>query len=163
MGRQHGCSMILDMKRAVIELEYRGVVPVEDAKGAQIGCLRGRIWISEWGCCDDIVLEAGQRYVLTRGGVALVQALREALVELRAPASCSSERTARGRHNSSPFHTRKCSSPTMDHDDDNELRFICPITAYPCEGDLSHLCEEYGCPRKGGLSPQSEENLMANP
>jgi hypothetical protein len=36
---------------------------------------------------------------------------------------------------------------------------LCPITAYPCEGDLSHLCEEYGCARKGGLSPRSEENL----
>jgi hypothetical protein len=37
--------------------------------------------------------------------------------------------------------------------------FLCPITSYPCEGDLSHLCEEYGCARKGGLSPCSSENL----
>ena len=35
----------------------------------------------------------------------------------------------------------------------------CPITGYSCQGDLSHLCEEYGCARKGGLSPRSEENL----
>lgn len=35
----------------------------------------------------------------------------------------------------------------------------CPVTGYPCEGDLSHLCEEYGCARKGGLSPRSEENF----
>ena len=35
----------------------------------------------------------------------------------------------------------------------------CPITGYPCEGDLSHLCEDYGCARKGGLSPRSDENL----
>ena len=35
----------------------------------------------------------------------------------------------------------------------------CPVTAYPCEGDLSHLCEDYGCARKGGLSPHSDENL----
>jgi hypothetical protein len=34
----------------------------------------------------------------------------------------------------------------------------CPITGYPCEGDLSHLCADYGCARKGGLSPRSEEN-----
>jgi hypothetical protein len=38
--------------------------------------------------------------------------------------------------------------------------FPCPITSYPCEGDLSHLCEEYGCARKGGLSPRSNENLL---
>jgi len=37
--------------------------------------------------------------------------------------------------------------------------FLCRITGYPCEGDLSHLCEEYGCARKGGLSPHSNENL----
>ena len=35
----------------------------------------------------------------------------------------------------------------------------CPITGYACEGDLSHLCEDYGCARKGGLSPRSNENL----
>jgi hypothetical protein len=37
--------------------------------------------------------------------------------------------------------------------------FLCPFTGYPCEGDLSFLCEDYGCARKGGLSPRSEENL----
>jgi hypothetical protein len=43
---------------------------------------------------------------------------------------------------------------------DNEAPPLrCPITGYPCEGDLSHLCEDYGCARKGGLSPHSEENL----
>jgi hypothetical protein len=78
--------MILDMKRVVIELEYRGIVPVEDAPGTRIDCLRGRIWITERGSTDDIVLEPGESYVISRGGVAVVQALREALVELRAPA-----------------------------------------------------------------------------
>jgi hypothetical protein len=34
----------------------------------------------------------------------------------------------------------------------------CPITGFPCEGDLSHLCKDYGCARKGGLSPRSNEN-----
>jgi hypothetical protein len=42
-----------------------------------------------------------------------------------------------------------------------ELRqlIICPITQRPCEGDLAYLCPEYGCARKGGLSPRSEENF----
>ena len=39
------------------------------------------------------------------------------------------------------------------------LSIRCPITGYPCEGDLSHLCEDYGCARKGGLSPHSDENF----
>ena len=41
----------------------------------------------------------------------------------------------------------------------NERLFRCPITGYPCEGDLAYLCEDYGCARKGGLSPRSDENL----
>jgi hypothetical protein len=36
---------------------------------------------------------------------------------------------------------------------------LCPITGRPCEGDLAYLCPEYGCARKGGLSPRSEENF----
>jgi len=41
----------------------------------------------------------------------------------------------------------------------SQSRIFCPITGYACEGDLSHLCEDYGCARKGGLSPHSDENL----
>lgn len=40
-----------------------------------------------------------------------------------------------------------------------ESHTLCPITGYLCDGDLSHLCREYGCARKGGLSPRSEENF----
>lgn len=49
--------------------------------------------------------------------------------------------------------TNHCSS---SYNDKPPIR--CPITGYPCEGDLSYLCEDYGCARKGGLSPRSEEN-----
>ena len=43
--------------------------------------------------------------------------------------------------------------------DGNEQGELCPVTGYACEGDLSYLCKEYGCARKGGLSPHSEENF----
>lgn len=39
---------------------------------------------------------------------------------------------------------------------------LCPITGRPCEGDLSYLCDDYGCARKGGLSPYSDENLSSS-
>jgi hypothetical protein len=42
---------------------------------------------------------------------------------------------------------------------DLDFAVLCLITGYPCEGDLSYLCEEYGCARKGGLSPHSHENF----
>ena len=48
----------------------------------------------------------------------------------------------------------------MDQSNDRtQSHILCPITRHPCEGDLSHLCEDYGCARKGGLSPHSHENL----
>lgn len=78
--------MIVDMKRSVIELEQRELVSVEDARGARVDCLCGRIWITEHGSPGDIVLEAGESYELSRDGIAVVQALREARVALRAPA-----------------------------------------------------------------------------
>jgi hypothetical protein len=77
--------MIVEMKRVVIELERREMVPVEDARGGRIVCLRGRIWITEYGSTGDIVLEAGESYKISRKGVAVVQALRDARVVLRAP------------------------------------------------------------------------------
>jgi hypothetical protein len=45
-------------------------------------------------------------------------------------------------------HALGCSA---DYSDSNPL---CPITGFPCEGDLSHLCEDYGCVRKAGLPTQ---------
>jgi hypothetical protein len=44
-----------------------------------------------------------------------------------------------------------------DYSDSKPL-FLCPITGFACDGDLSYLCEDYGCARKAGLSPRSEEN-----
>jgi hypothetical protein len=78
--------MMFDMKQVIIDLEHRGIVPVEAAVGTRIDCLRGRIWITEQRSTGDIVLEAGESYEILRSGIAVVQALREALVALRAPA-----------------------------------------------------------------------------
>ena len=77
--------MILDMKQVVVELGYRGIVPVENANGTRIDCLRGRLWITEHGSTDDVILEAGESYEISNHGVAVVQALRDALVAFRAP------------------------------------------------------------------------------
>ena len=79
--------MIVEMKRRlVIELEKRGVIPIKDAVGTRIDCLWGRIWITEQESLDDQVLYPGESYVISRGGLAVVQALCEARVELRVPA-----------------------------------------------------------------------------
>ena len=51
-----------------------------------------------------IVLEAGQSYEISRGGVAVVQALREAIVALRAPPCPRLE--SGSRHGSSGYGAR---------------------------------------------------------
>jgi hypothetical protein len=79
--------MIVGMKQVVIELEYRGIVPVADAQGTRINCLRGRLWITQHRSIDDVVLEAGESCEISRPGVTLVQALADARVALHAPAA----------------------------------------------------------------------------
>lgn len=79
--------MFSGLKRVVIEIERRGIVPVAASTGASIGCLRGRLWITELGCIKDILLEAGGTHVIVRDGEVLVQALRDAIVRLEAPPS----------------------------------------------------------------------------
>jgi len=46
-----------------------------------------------------------------------------------------------------------------DHREVGNPPLRCPITGRPCEGDRAHLCADYGCARKAGLSPHSAENL----
>lgn len=79
--------MFPGLKRVVIEIERRGIVPVAASTGASIGCLRGRLWITQLGCSEDILLEAGGTHVIVRDGEVLVQALRDASVRLEAPPS----------------------------------------------------------------------------
>jgi len=51
----------------------------------------------------------------------------------------------------------------MNEDELAASRITCPVTGHPCDGDLSHLCEDYGCMRKGGLLPHSEEYEAVKP
>lgn len=44
------------------------------------------------------------------------------------------------------------------NDDDSEPPMVCPVTGSYCEGDLSHLCLDYGCARQCGESPHSESS-----
>lgn len=79
--------MVLDTQRVVIKLQYREIVPVDVAGSIRIDCLRGRVWITEDRSMRDIVLETGESYEVARRGIAVVQALRETTIALRASAA----------------------------------------------------------------------------
>jgi hypothetical protein len=59
----------------------------------------------------------------------------------------------------SPMQTTSPVTNPRSSSYNDKSQILCPITGYRCEGDLSYLCEDYGCAHKGGLSPRSEENL----
>lgn len=55
------------------------------------------------------------------------------------------------------FRPAHCFVDTAPRGDDGG-RIRCPITGEWCRGILAYLCEDYGCARKGGLSPNPDEN-----
>lgn len=56
------------------QLRAREVLDVRDGQGLAVRCLAGALWITQDGDTDDIVLKAGQCFVLDRPGLALVSA-----------------------------------------------------------------------------------------
>src|SRR5262245_10088300 len=63
-----------------IALAARSVHRVESAKGVQIACVRGAIWVTQERDPRDWVLMAGQSVVLERAGLAVVFAFKDALI-----------------------------------------------------------------------------------
>ena len=55
-------------------LRAREVLDVRNGQGLAVRCLAGALWITQDGDTDDVVLEAGECFVLDRRGLALVSA-----------------------------------------------------------------------------------------
>jgi hypothetical protein len=54
------------------------VLRLRDAVGNRITGLRGELWITQEGDPRDVILKAGEGFVLDRPGLALAQAVGEA-------------------------------------------------------------------------------------
>jgi len=70
-------------------LRAREVLDIRNGQGLVVRCLAGALWITQDGDTDDVVVKAGQCFVLDRGGLALVSAPV-------APATVVVERATRG-------------------------------------------------------------------
>jgi hypothetical protein len=57
-------------------------VTLTDARGWEIKCLGGGLWITQDRDQRDIVLEAGESFTIDRGGPAIVWALAASSVEM---------------------------------------------------------------------------------
>ena len=60
-------------------------VTLTDAKGSQIRCLSGGLWITQDRDPRDIVLAPGESFTIDRGGPTIVWALAPSSVEMRDP------------------------------------------------------------------------------
>ncbi len=77
-------------------LRAREVLDIRNGRGLVVRCLAGALWITQDGDTDDIVLKAGECFVLDRHGLALVSApLNPATVVVEQPsrgAGCMGQR-----------------------------------------------------------------------
>jgi len=69
---------LLDIKP--IPLARGSVHRIENAKGTEVFCLRGTVWLTQERDPRDIILGSGQSFVLDRKGTAVVYALRDAAI-----------------------------------------------------------------------------------
>src|SRR5690242_18013525 len=83
-------------------LRAREVLEIRNGQGLAVRCLAGALWITQDGDTDDVVVKAGQCFVLDRRGLALVSAPVAAatlvLERATSEAPCAAQRyTAPGR------------------------------------------------------------------
>jgi Protein of unknown function (DUF2917) len=72
-----------------IALAARGVHRIDRAQGLSVTCFKGPVWITQTDDPRDIILAAGQSFVLDRKGTAVVFALKEAAILVGPPGQVS--------------------------------------------------------------------------
>lgn len=65
---------------APLALAARTTQQLQDRRGERVMCLDGQIWITQHHDVRDIVLEAGQCFELDRPGLAIIFALKDAVI-----------------------------------------------------------------------------------
>lgn len=74
--------MRIELEPGALRLARGQTVRVIDAPGSTIRCAEGSVWITEQDAPQDVVLEAGGSYRLSRKGLALVHAFGDATLAL---------------------------------------------------------------------------------
>jgi hypothetical protein len=79
--------MTVDLAGNIINIARNRIIALDNARGTTIVCVRGSLWITEQRGSEDVLLEPGERYVLTGNGKALVTALEVGAIKLIEPVS----------------------------------------------------------------------------
>jgi hypothetical protein len=69
---------VLDIKP--VRLAARSIARVEGAKGSQITCLDGVVWVTQANDARDIILARGQSFIIDRNGTTVVFAFKESAI-----------------------------------------------------------------------------------
>lgn len=67
-----------------IRLAARSLHRIDSAKGQQITCLAGVVWLTQANDNRDIILSKGQSFIADRKGLAVVFALKDAAIAVGA-------------------------------------------------------------------------------
>jgi hypothetical protein len=77
--------------RTTVRLARDGVLGIDDGRGLRLRVAAGAVWLTQQGDGRDVVLRAGESFVIDRPGRTVVQALDPAELSLNAAgeARCS--------------------------------------------------------------------------
>src|SRR5262245_58357913 len=75
--------MKLTLGQSSVGLERDQSIAMRDAIGVRVSCLDGALWITQEKVAADVLLEAGQSFVIDTAGLTLVTALHPSTLRLR--------------------------------------------------------------------------------
>jgi hypothetical protein len=73
-------TMLAPLELEPIALQARTVHRLDNARGLQVTCVKGVVWVTQEHDSRDIIISAGQSVILDRPGLAVVYAFKDALM-----------------------------------------------------------------------------------
>lgn len=77
--------MHIDLDQRLISLEPDRPLAIRRARGIVIECASGRLWVTVAGFSGDVFLASGQRWLVSTGGLVVVEAIQAGLMRLHCP------------------------------------------------------------------------------
>ncbi|WP_018605369.1 DUF2917 domain-containing protein [Uliginosibacterium gangwonense] len=90
--------MWISFGKSIVTLDTGHTLALKHARGMEINCLAGNIWLSIEGDARDILLHPGHSYTLTTGGLAVMEGLPHATIRLERQASWPQSLASRLSH-----------------------------------------------------------------
>ena len=90
--------MDIRLDHTALKLDGHTTISIVDGNGARIAVTEGSVWITQEHDPRDVLLTAGESFVLDRDGTTIVEALHDAEIALDAPSRCLQAIAPRSRN-----------------------------------------------------------------